>query len=97
MISYSWGGVIDQDLNDADKKIGKKTLYETVSIIGSWGGGFAGAKAGAVAGAGIGTAILPGLGTAIGGTIGAVVLGITGSYGGDKIADYVIDITEVEK
>ena len=50
-----------------------------------------------MAGAGIGTAILPGLGTAIGGTIGAVVLGITGSYGGDKIADYVIDITEVEK
>ena len=44
------GVVIDQDLNDADKKIGKKTLYETVSIIGSWGGGFAGAKAGAVAG-----------------------------------------------
>ncbi len=91
------GVVIDQDLNDADKKIGKKTLHETVSIVGSWGGGFAGAKVGAVAGAGIGTAVLPGLGTAIGGTIGAVVFGIAGSYGGEKIADYVIDVTEMEK
>ena len=50
-----------------------------------------------MAGAGIGTAILPGLGTAIGGTIGAVVFGIAGSYGGEKIADYVIDVTEMEK
>ena len=47
--------------------------------------------------AGIGTAVLPGLGTAIGGTIGAVVFGIAGSYGGEKIADYVIDVTEMEK
>lgn len=50
-----------------------------------------------MAGAGIGTAVLPGLGTAIGGTIGAVVFGIAGSYGGEKIADYVIDVTEMEK
>ena len=50
-----------------------------------------------MAGAGIGTAILPRLGTAIGGTIGAVVFGIAGSYGGEKIAGYVIDVTEMEK
>ena len=91
------GNAIIDDLNDADKKIGKKSGMAVAKIGSRWAGAAIGAKVGAVAVAGIGTAVLPGLGTAIGGTIGAVVFGIAGSYGGEKIADYVIDVTEMEK
>ena len=50
---------------------------------------------GAMLGASIGS-IFPGPGTAIGGFVGGLVFGIIGSYGGDKLGEYVIDITMTE-
>lgn len=87
---------IDDDLHDADQKIGKKTYSSIASIGGRWTGGVLGAKGGAMLGATIGTAILPGLGTAIGGAVGGVVLGVAGSSGGSALGRWVIDITAVE-
>lgn len=87
---------IDDDLHDADRKIGKKTYSSIASIGGRWTGGALGAKGGAMLGASIGTAILPGLGTVIGGAVGGVVLGIAGSFGGSALGQWVVDITAVE-
>lgn len=87
---------IDDDLHDADRKIGKKTYSSIASIGGRWTGGVLGAKGGAMLGATIGTAILPGPGTAIGGVVGGVVLGVVGSSGGSALGRWVVDITAVE-
>ena len=87
---------IEGDLHDADRKIGKKTYSAVAGIGGSWGLGALGAKGGAAAGAAIGTAIMPGVGTAIGGAVGGLVLGIAGSYGGDALGRWVVDITVTE-
>jgi hypothetical protein len=87
---------IDDDLHDADRKIGKKTYSSIASIGGRWTGGMLGAKGGAMLGATIGTAILPGLGTAIGGAVGGVVLGVAGSFSGSALGRWVVDITAVE-
>ena len=87
---------IDDDLHDADEKIGKKTYSSIASIGGRWTGGALGAKGGAMLGATIGTAILPGLGTAIGGAVGGIVLGVAGSFGGSALGRWVVDITAVE-
>jgi len=86
---------IDNDLHDADGKIGKSTYTSAASIGGSWAGGALGAKGGALAGAAIGTAILPGIGTAIGGIAGGLILGVAGSYAGSSLGKWVIDITEI--
>ncbi len=86
---------IDDDLHDADGKIGKSTYTPAASIGGSWVGGALGAKGGALAGAAIGTAILPGIGTAIGGIAGGLILGVAGSYAGSSLGKWVIDITEI--
>ncbi|MPM27254.1 hypothetical protein SDC9_73764 [bioreactor metagenome] len=86
---------IDDDLHDADGKIGKSTYTSAVSIGGSWAGGALGAKGGALAGAAIGIAILPGIGTAIGGISGGLILGLAGSYAGSSLGKWVIDITEI--
>jgi uncharacterized protein YcfJ len=56
-------------------------------------GSLGGAKLGAMAGSAIGTAILPGVGTAIGGAAGGLILGIVGAFAGDKLAEYIVDIT----
>ena len=77
-------------------KIGKKTYSVVAGIGGSWGLGALGAKGGAAAGAAIGTAIMPGVGTAIGGAVGGLVLGIAGSYGGNALGRWVVDITAME-
>ena len=87
---------IEGDLHDADRRIGKKTYAAVAGIGGSWGLGALGAKDGAAAGAAIGTAIMPGVGTAIGGAVGGLVLGIAGSYGGDALGRWVVDITVTE-
>lgn len=87
--------VIDEDLHDADQKIGKKTYTAAASIGGSWAGSALGAKGGALAGAAIGTAILPGLGTAVGGIAGGLILGVAGSYAGSSLGKWVVDITNV--
>ncbi|WP_312279673.1 hypothetical protein [Oscillibacter sp.] len=86
---------IDDDLHDADGKIGKITYTSAASIGGSWAGGALGAKGGALAGAAIGTAILPGIGTAIGGIAGGLILGVAGSYAGSSLGKWVINITEI--
>lgn len=86
---------IDDDLHDADQKIGKKTYATAASIGGSWAGGAIGAKGGAYAGAIVGSAILPGLGTAIGGITGALTLGVVGSFTGSALGEWVIDITGI--
>lgn len=87
---------VEGDLHDADRKIGKKTYSAVAGIGGSWGLGALGAKGGAVAGAAIGTAIMPGVETAIGGAVGGLVLGIAGSYGGNALGRWVVDITATE-
>ena len=87
---------VEGDLHDADRKIGKKTYSVVAGIGGSWGLGALGAKGGAAAGAAIGTAIMPGVGTAIGGAVGGLVLGIAGSYGGNALGRWVVDITAME-
>ena len=73
-----------------------KTYSAVAGIGGSWGLGALGAKGGAAAGAAIGTAIMPGVGTAIGGAVGGLVLGIAGSYGGNALGRWVVDITAME-
>jgi hypothetical protein len=50
-----------------------------------------------MAGSTIGTAILPGVGTAIGGAAGGLILGIAGAFAGDKLAEWVVDITVTEE
>lgn len=86
---------IDDDLHDADRKIGKKTYSSAAEIGGSWAGSALGAKGGAWAGAAIGTAVLPGVGTAVGGIAGGLVLGVAGSFAGSSLGKWVIDITEI--
>ena len=84
------------DRHDADGKIGKMSWSAGASFVGSWSLGAVGAKGGAALGASIGTAVFPGAGTAIGGFVGGLVFGIIGSFGGDKLGEYVIDITMTE-
>jgi len=67
-----------------------------LGIGGSWVGGALGAKGGAILGASIGTAILLGVGTAIVGIAVGLFLGIAGSFAGDKLGNYVVDITVLE-
>ena len=86
---------IDDDLHDADRKIGKKTYSSAAEIGGSWAGSALGAKGGAWAGAAIGTAVLPGVGTAVGGIAGGLVLGVVGSFAESSLGKWVIDITEI--
>lgn len=86
---------IDDDLHDADRKIGKKTYSSAAEIGGSWAGSVLGAKGGAWAGAAIGTAVLPGVGTAVGGIAGGLVLGVAGSFAGSSLGKWVVDMTEI--
>ena len=80
---------INSDLNDADQKIGKKTVSTIFSIGGRWAGAAAGAKLGAVAGTFAG----PAAPVAI--PVLSIVGGIAGAFGGDALAQYVVDITYV--
>ncbi len=91
--AYELGSTIYMDLNDNDKKLGKKTLQTSVGLSGSWAGGLGGAKLGAMGGAAIGTAICPGLGTAIGGFLGGIVGGIAGATGGRALGEHIVDKT----
>ena len=86
---------IDDDLHDADRKIGKKTYSSAAEIGGSWAGSALGAKGGAWAGAAIGTAVLPGVGTAVGGIAGGLVLGVAGPFAGSSLGKWVVDMTEI--
>ena len=84
------GLTIQEDLTDEDKKLGKKTTSTAVSIAGSWTGGLAGAKLGALLGAATGPlapAAIP---------ILSLAFGIVGAYGGSKIGEWVIDVTQAD-
>lgn len=89
------GNTVIDDLNDADKKIGKKTGMAAAEIGSRWAGATIGAKLGAMAGSGIGTAVAPGLGTAIGGAVLGLAGGIAGAVGGEEFANWVFDITDL--
>ena len=84
------GTAINDDLTDADRKLGKTTLSTAASIGGSWAGGALGAKAGALLGA------LTGPVAPIAIPVLSVVGGVAGAFGGDKLAQWVVDITVVE-
>lgn len=92
------GTTVYEDLNDADRKLGKPTVSTIASIGGRWAGGIAGAKLGAMGGAVVGQALIPipGVGAAVGGIVGGVTLGVIGSIAGDEFASWVVDITYVE-
>jgi len=94
---YDVGTAVYADLNDADKKIGKKTAAAAGGAVLGWAGGALGAKAGAMGGAAIGTAILPGLGTVIGGFVGGLVGGIAGSIAGRGVSNTVVDAIDWEE
>lgn len=84
------GTMIDADLKDADRKIGKKTLSTAVGIGGSWAGAALGTKLGALAGAATGPA------APIAIPVLSIVGGIGGAFGGDALGQYVVDITCTE-
>lgn len=85
------GTTIKNDLNDKDKRLGKKTIKASAGIGVSWAGGIGGAKLGAMGGASIGTLICPGLGTVIGGFIGGIGGGIVGSLSGRALGEFAVD------
>jgi hypothetical protein len=91
------GLTVYDDLTDADEKLGKKSISTAARIGGRWAGSLGGAKLGAMAGSAIGTAIAPGIGTIIGGAAGGLILGIAGAFAGDKLAEWVVDITVTEE
>lgn len=84
------GLAIDADLKDADRKLGKTTASTVASIGGRWAGAAAGAEAGAVLGAMTGPA------APIAIPVLSLVGGIGGSFTGDYLAKWVVDITYVE-
>ena len=89
---YEMGSTIADDLNDEDKKLGKKTVSTAAGIGGSWAGVAAGGELGAMGGAAIGTLICPGLGTVIGGFLGGIAGGIAGAIGGEKVGEYLANL-----
>ncbi|MCI8705012.1 MAG: hypothetical protein HFE60_12250 [Anaerotignum sp.] len=94
--TISLGQAINEDLNDADKKIGKRTYTEVARIGGGWADAIAGAKAGAVIGGMAASSALPGAGTVIGAAGGALILGIIDGLGGSALAEYIVDISCLE-
>lgn len=89
------GNAVIDDLNDADKKIGKKSGMALAKIGGRWAGAAIGAEIGAAAGALIGSAV-PVLGTAAGGAVLGLAGGIAGAIGGEEFVNWVFDITDLE-
>lgn len=81
---------IQEDLNDADGKLGRATVSTVASIGGSWAGGALGAKAGALLGA------LTGPAAPVAFPVRSIAGGIGGAFGGDKFLQWVIDITDAE-
>ncbi|MEG2584384.1 MAG: hypothetical protein RSA27_07755, partial [Oscillospiraceae bacterium] len=88
---YEIGGAVYMDLNDDDKKLGKKSLETSVGVGGGWAGGAAGAKLGTMGGSAAGSFFCPGLGTAIGGFVGGIAGGIVGAFGGRELSEYIVD------
>lgn len=84
------GTAVNADLKDADRKLGRTTALTAASIGGSWAGGALGAKAGAL----LGTLAGPAAPVAI--PILSIVGGVGGAFGGDKLAQWGVDITDAE-
>ena len=84
------GIAVNADLKDADRKLGKTTASTVASIGGRWAGAAAGAKAGAVIGAMTG----PAAPVAI--PVLSIMGGVGGSFAGDYLAKWVVDITYAE-
>ena len=82
---------IADDLKDEDRKLGKKAATTAFSIGGRWSGAAIGAKAGAVAGGFAG----PFAPFAI--PVLSLAGGIAGSFGGDALGKWVVDITCIEE
>ena len=81
------GKAINNDLHDADQKIGRKTASTAFSIGGRWADAIGGAELGAYLGAFTGPVVpiaIPVLG---------LIGGIAGSFAGDSLGKYVVDIT----
>ena len=78
------GKAIEEDLHDADGKLGRTTLSTAAS-----GGAALGAKLGAMIGA-LGTIYAP-----VTVPILSLAGGIAGSFAGDALAKWVVDITYV--
>ena len=87
--------VMQDDLNDADGKLGKASASTACSILGRWTGALVGAKHGAMADAALGSAV-PGLGTAAGALVPGLVGGLGGGALGERLGEWVIDITDME-
>lgn len=85
------GTAIYNDLNDADRKLGKTTVATAASIGGRWAGAAGGAKLGAMGGMAMGP-LAP-----IAVPVLAVIGGIGGSFVGDAFARWVVDITYIER
>lgn len=83
------GVAVYDDLNDADRKLGKTTVSTAVSIGTRWGGAAAGAKLGALAGS------LTGAAAPFAIPILSLVGGIASAFGGDALGQWVVDITYV--
>ena len=82
---------VADDLNDEDKKLGKRAATTAFSIAGRWGGAALGAKAGAVVGSFTGP-LAP-----IAIPVLSLAGGIAGSFGGDALGKWVVDITCIEE
>lgn len=84
------GTAMYSDLNDADGRLGKKTISTVASIGGSWGGSIVGANVGAAIG------VLTGPAAPIAVPVLGIVGGIGGAIGGEAFAEWVVDITCLE-
>ena len=79
------GVAVHEDLTDADKKLGGKTLYTSISIGGRWAGAAIGAQIGAWAGTLTGFAA----------PVAIPVLSLVGGIAGSALAQLAVDITAV--
>lgn len=92
--AYNILGAVSSDLNDDDKRLGKKTVSAVSETFWSSLGGALGTSVGVAGGAAIGTLIFPGLGTlagAIGGALFGMLAGELGSWAGKNTSDYIVD------
>ena len=79
------GVAVHEDLTDADKKLGEKTLYTSISIGGRWAGSAIGAQIGAWAGTFTGPAA----------PVAVPVLSLVGGIAGSALAQLAVDISAV--
>ena len=88
------GTTMYSDLNDADGRLGKKTISTVASIGGSWGGSIVGANVGAAIGVLAGPAAP--IAVPVLGIVGGIGGAIGGAIGGEAFAEWVVDITCLE-